>query len=81
MMARSKAQPVLQTDDDTLYYERCAGIDVHKKLLVVCLRIVKCPLCQDTKSKKHNEPDISSKDLYVNDTATMDSTDLCREFR
>jgi transposase len=24
-----------------LYYERCAGIDVHKKLLVVCLRIGK----------------------------------------
>lgn len=29
----------MQTDDDTLYYERCAGIDVHKKALVVCLRI------------------------------------------
>jgi transposase len=38
-MARSKAQSVVQTDEDTLYYERCAGIDVHKKLLVVCLRI------------------------------------------
>jgi transposase len=38
-MARSKAQSVVQTDDDALYYERCAGIDVHKKLLVVCLRI------------------------------------------
>ena len=38
-MARTKAQSVVQTDDDTLYYERCAGIDVHKKLLVVCLRI------------------------------------------
>ena len=25
--------------DDELYYERCAGIDVHKKILVVCLRI------------------------------------------
>jgi len=25
--------------DDEAYYERCAGIDVHKKLLVVCLRI------------------------------------------
>ena len=25
--------------DDEVYYERCAGIDVHKKLLVVCLRI------------------------------------------
>ncbi len=34
-----KTQPVVQNDDDTLYYERCAGIDVHKKLLVVCLRI------------------------------------------
>lgn len=34
-----KAQPVVRSDDDTLYYERCAGIDVHKKLLVVCLRI------------------------------------------
>jgi transposase len=39
LMTRSKAQPVVQTDDDTLYYERCAGIDVHKDLLVVCLRI------------------------------------------
>ncbi len=38
-MARTKAQSVVQTDDDALYYERCAGIDVHKKLLVVCLRI------------------------------------------
>lgn len=35
----AKAKPVVQSDDDTLYYERCAGIDVHKKLLVVCLRI------------------------------------------
>jgi len=25
--------------EDEVYYERCAGIDVHKKLLVVCLRI------------------------------------------
>ena len=25
--------------DDEVYYERCAGIDVHKKLLVVCLRV------------------------------------------
>jgi len=25
--------------DEDVYYERCAGIDVHKKLLVVCLRI------------------------------------------
>jgi len=38
-MAKSKAKSVVQTDDDALYYERCAGIDVHKKLLVVCLRI------------------------------------------
>jgi len=38
-MPKSKAQSVIQTDDDALYYERCAGIDVHKKLLVVCLRI------------------------------------------
>ena len=38
-MAKSKARPVIQTDDDALYYERCAGIDVHKKLIVVCLRI------------------------------------------
>jgi transposase len=38
-MAKSKTQPVVQTDDDALYYERCAGIDVHKKLLAVCLRI------------------------------------------
>ena len=38
-MAKSKAQSVIITDDDGLYYERCAGIDVHKKLLVVCLRI------------------------------------------
>ena len=38
-MSKSKAQSVMQTDDDALYYERCAGIDVHKKLLVVCMRI------------------------------------------
>jgi len=38
-MSKTKAQSVIQTDDDTLYYERCAGIDVHKKLLVICLRI------------------------------------------
>ncbi len=38
-MARAKAQSVVQTDEDTLYYERCAGIDVHKKTLAVCLRI------------------------------------------
>jgi transposase len=38
-MGKSKAQSVIQTDDDALYYEQCAGIDVHKKLLVVCLRI------------------------------------------
>jgi len=38
-MTKRKAQSVFQTDDDQLYYERCAGIDVHKKLLVVCLRI------------------------------------------
>lgn len=38
-MAESKSKSVVQTDDDALYYERCAGIDVHKKLLVVCLRI------------------------------------------
>jgi len=25
--------------EEEVYYERCAGIDVHKKLLVVCLRI------------------------------------------
>jgi len=25
--------------DEEVYYERCAGIDVHKKLLVVCLRV------------------------------------------
>jgi len=25
--------------EDEVYYERCAGIDVHKNLLVVCLRI------------------------------------------
>jgi len=24
---------------DEVYYRRCAGIDVHKKVLVVCLRI------------------------------------------
>ena len=38
-MPKSKSQSVVQTDDDALYYERCAGIDVHKKLLVTCLRI------------------------------------------
>jgi len=26
-------------DEEDIYYERCAGIDVHKKFLVVCLRI------------------------------------------
>lgn len=35
----SKSKSLVQIDDDALYYERCAGIDVHKKLLVVCLRI------------------------------------------
>lgn len=38
-MEDSKIKSVMQTDEDTLYYERCAGIDVHKKVLVVCLRI------------------------------------------
>ena len=38
-MSKGKTQSVIKTDDDTLYYERCAGIDVHKNLLVVCLRI------------------------------------------
>ncbi len=38
-MAKSTPKSVTQTDEDTLYYERCAGIDVHKNLLVVCLRI------------------------------------------
>ncbi|MBR3998433.1 MAG: IS110 family transposase [Clostridia bacterium] len=38
-MSESKTRSVTQTDEDTLYYERCAGIDVHKNLLVVCLRI------------------------------------------
>ena len=38
-MSKGKTQSVIETDDDTLYYERCAGIDVHKNLLVVCLRI------------------------------------------
>ena len=38
-MSKGKTQSVIETDDDTLYYERCAGIDVHKTLLVVCLRI------------------------------------------
>lgn len=33
--------PIVETivDEEEVYYERCAGIDVHKKLLVVCLRI------------------------------------------
>jgi len=26
-------------DEDDIYYERCAGIDVHKKFVVACLRI------------------------------------------
>jgi transposase len=30
---------VIVYDNEEVYYERCAGIDVHKKLLVVCLRI------------------------------------------
>ncbi len=38
-MEDSKTKSGMQTDDDILYYERCAGIDVHKKALVVCLRI------------------------------------------
>ena len=38
-MSKGKTQSVIETGDDTLYYERCAGIDVHKTLLVVCLRI------------------------------------------
>ena len=38
-MAKTNTKSVIQTDDDTLYYERCAGIDVHKNILVVCLRI------------------------------------------
>ena len=38
-MSGSKNRSVTQTDENTLYYERCAGIDVHKNLLVVCLRI------------------------------------------
>ena len=38
-MSKVKTQSLIKTDDDTLYYERCAGIDVHKTLLVVCLRI------------------------------------------
>ena len=38
-MSKGKTQSVIKTDDDTLYYERCAGIDVHKNLLVVCLRM------------------------------------------
>ena len=38
-MSKGKTQSVINTDDDTLYYERCTGIDVHKTLLVVCLRI------------------------------------------
>lgn len=38
-MSGSKTRSVTQVDENTLYYERCAGIDVHKKLLVVCLRI------------------------------------------
>ncbi len=38
-MSEFKTRSVTQTDEETLYYERCAGIDVHKNLLVVCLRI------------------------------------------
>ena len=38
-MSKGKTQSVIETDDDTLYYERCACIDVLKTLLVVCLRI------------------------------------------
>jgi transposase len=47
-MAKAKAESVVQIDDDTLYYERCAGIDVHKNLLVVCLRIGR-----KTESREH----------------------------
>ena len=30
---------MIEEEQDEVYYERCAGIDVHKKFLVVCLRI------------------------------------------
>jgi len=33
--------------DEELYYERCAGIDVHKNLLVVCLRIGRKPTIRE----------------------------------
>jgi len=33
--------------DEELYYERCAGIDVHKDLLVVCLRIGSKPIMRE----------------------------------
>jgi len=33
--------------DDELYYERCAGIDVHKDILTVCLRIGRKPTVRE----------------------------------
>jgi len=35
--SKSKTRSIIQTDEDTLYYERCERIDVHKNLLVLDL--------------------------------------------
>ena len=34
-----KAMKRVELMNEEVYYERCAGIDVHKKFLMVCLRI------------------------------------------
>ena len=35
----SESDSVVVTEDDEVYYERCAGIDVHSGQFTVCLRI------------------------------------------
>jgi len=44
--------------DDEVYYERCAGIDVHKKLLVVCLRIGRKPEVREFGTLTHEIRDM-----------------------
>ena len=54
-----KAQPVVQTDDDTLYYERCAGIDVHKNVLSWSF------VCETSDNPKHGSLE-QQQQKYVN---------------
>ena len=57
--------------NEDLYYERCCGIDVHKKFLMVCLRIGRrtsaCPLMFKSKPFHVNSGYIimPNKDLIV----------------